>query len=207
MQRQESARSSAKRAQIQQGATRVFLREGFAGATTDAIAKAAGVSKQTLYVYYRDKEQLMVDVLTSLLTELNRDQAALAGSRPVDSLPELRAALADLASNVLEAVCRTDYLALTRVIIADSPKVPAIGRLWAKTITGGVRSVVADQLEQARRVGVIQVDDVQVATRLFVGGVLTYVLPDGIVAAGGTVNPPSAEQIDELVDMFLRAIT
>jgi TetR/AcrR family transcriptional regulator, mexJK operon transcriptional repressor len=100
----ESARSQAKRAQIRRGASRVFLAEGFTGATTDAIANAAGVSKQTLYVYYRDKEQLIVDVLTSLLTELNRDQKVLEGSRPVTSAPELRTALIELASGMLEAI-------------------------------------------------------------------------------------------------------
>jgi AcrR family transcriptional regulator len=185
----------------------VFLAEGFAGATTDAIAKAAGVSKQTLYVYYSDKEQLMVDVLASLITELNRDQPVLQGSRPVDSVAELRTALLDIASGMLQALSGEDYLALTRVIIADSPRVPQIGQLWAKTMTSAIRSVVADQLEQARRARVIDVDDVEVPTRLFVGGVLSYVLPDAIVAHDGPVTLPAPDVIERLVNTFLRVVT
>ncbi|WP_170223228.1 TetR/AcrR family transcriptional regulator [Nonomuraea turkmeniaca] len=204
---QDSARSRAKRAQIHQGATRVFLAEGFAGATTDAIAKAAGVSKQTLYVYYRSKEQLMVDVLDSLLSRLNRDHAVLESDRPVGSLPELRQTLTDLACEVLEIVAGSDYLALARVIIADAPRVPEIGRLWAQTITSGVRHLVAELLERARDCGVIDVEDVEAATRLFVGGVLTYILPDGIVAVDGPVAAPSRERVERIVDLFLRAIT
>src|SRR5262249_47199006 len=159
--------------------------EGFAGATTDAIAKAAGVSKQTLYVYYRSKEQLMVDVLGSLLARLNRDHAVLEVERPVDSLPALRATLIELASEGLEGISGSDYLALARVIIADSTRVPEIGPLWAQTITGGIRPVVAGLLERARKAGVVVVDDVEAATRLLTGGLLTYVLPDGIVAVDG----------------------
>lgn len=204
---QVSARSEAKRAQIRQGATRVFLAEGFAGATTDAIAKAAGVSKQTLYVYYRSKEQLMVDVLSSLLARLNRDHAVLDGDRPVESLPALRATLVGLASEVLEAVSGSDYLALSRVIIADSHRVPAIGRLWARTITGSIRPVVAALLERARAAGVVVVEDVDAATRLFTGGLLTYVLPDGIVAVDGPVTAPQRERVERIVELFLRAIT
>ncbi|MEU6716564.1 TetR/AcrR family transcriptional regulator [Nonomuraea sp. NPDC046802] len=68
---------------------------------TDAIAKQAGVSKQTLYVYYHSKEQLMVDVLGSLLSRLNRDHAILDGDPPVDSLPALRETLIELASQAL----------------------------------------------------------------------------------------------------------
>ncbi|MFC4009963.1 TetR/AcrR family transcriptional regulator [Nonomuraea purpurea] len=204
---QESARSEAKRAQIRHGATRVFLAEGFAGATTDAIAKAAGVSKQTLYVYYRSKEQLMVDVLGSLLSRLNRDHAVLDGDRPVDSLPQLRATLVELASEVLKAISGSDYLALSRVIIADSPRVPEIGRLWAQTITGGVRLRVTELLERARDAGVIVVDDVEAATRLLTGGLLTYILPDGIVATDEPVTAPDRERVERIVDLFLRATT
>ncbi|MGW4795067.1 TetR/AcrR family transcriptional regulator [Nonomuraea sp. NPDC004297] len=204
---QESARSEAKRAQIRHGATRVFLAEGFAGATTDAIAKAAGVSKQTLYVYYRSKEQLMVDVLTSLLARLNRDHAVLEGERPVGSLPELRATLVELASEVLTAISGSDYLALSRVIIADSPRVPEIGRLWAQTITGGIRLMVIGLLERAREAGVVVVDDVEAATRLLTGGLLTYILPDGIVAVDGPVAAPDRERVERIVDLFLRAVT
>ncbi|TDD11115.1 TetR/AcrR family transcriptional regulator [Nonomuraea diastatica] len=203
----ESPRSAAKRAQIHQGATRVFLAEGFAGATTDAIAKAAGVSKQTLYVYYRSKERLMVDVLTSLLSRLNHDHAVLQDERPVDSLPALRTTLIELASEVLETVSGGEYLALSRVIIADSPRVPEIGRLWAQTITGGVRLRVAELLERAREAGIVVVDDVEAATRLLTGGLLTYILPDGIVAVNGPVAAPERERVERIVDLFLRATT
>ncbi|MBD0354642.1 MAG: helix-turn-helix transcriptional regulator, partial [Rubrobacteraceae bacterium] len=54
-------RARAKRDQILDGARRVFLRDGFAGASTDDIAAEAGVSKRTLYAYYPSKEDLFVD--------------------------------------------------------------------------------------------------------------------------------------------------
>jgi TetR/AcrR family transcriptional repressor of mexJK operon len=62
-------RGRAKRDQILTGARRVFLRDGFAGASTDAIAAEAGVSKRTLYAYYPSKEDLFVDVLRGLTIE------------------------------------------------------------------------------------------------------------------------------------------
>ncbi|NEE04740.1 TetR/AcrR family transcriptional regulator [Phytoactinopolyspora halotolerans] len=207
MPHQETARSKAKRDQIRRGAQQVFLTAGFAGATTDAIAQAAGVSKQTLYVYFRRKEELLVDVLTSLLAELHQDRPTLERADDVDSTSSLRAALVRITSDALTTISNQEYLALTRVIIADSPKVPEIGELWASTVTGTVRSVVIAQLEEARRAGLIDLDDVEVAARLLVGGVLTYVLPDGIVATDRPVAPPSTETLERMVDLFLRAIT
>jgi hypothetical protein len=48
------ANNSAKRRQIVEGARSVFLAHGF-DASMGEIAKAAGVSKGTLYVYFKDK--------------------------------------------------------------------------------------------------------------------------------------------------------
>src|SRR5712675_814610 len=49
---------SAKRRQIVEGARQVFLAQGFDAASMGEIARVAGVSKGTLYVYFEDKEQL-----------------------------------------------------------------------------------------------------------------------------------------------------
>src|ERR1700761_4013960 len=49
---------SAKRRQIVEGARNVFLAQGFDAASMNDIARAAGVSKGTLYVYFNNKEEL-----------------------------------------------------------------------------------------------------------------------------------------------------
>ena len=49
---------SAKRRQIIEGARTVFLAQGFDAASMNDIARAAGVSKGTLYVYFKSKEDL-----------------------------------------------------------------------------------------------------------------------------------------------------
>ena len=52
------AEDSAKRRQIIDGARAVFLSMGFDGASMGEIARAARVSKGTLYVYFKDKDEL-----------------------------------------------------------------------------------------------------------------------------------------------------
>src|SRR3974390_692038 len=49
---------NTKRRQIVQGARAMFLARGFDAASMSDIARAAGVSKGTLYVYFENKEQL-----------------------------------------------------------------------------------------------------------------------------------------------------
>lgn len=54
----ETTEDSAKRRQIVEGARKVFLDRGFDAASMGDIAKGAGVSKGTLYVYFKNKEEL-----------------------------------------------------------------------------------------------------------------------------------------------------
>src|SRR5712671_7495925 len=49
---------SSKRRQILDGARKVFMDLGFDGASMGEIARSAGVSKGTLYVYFADKNRL-----------------------------------------------------------------------------------------------------------------------------------------------------
>src|ERR1700757_1096749 len=54
----DGTEDSAKRRQILEGARRVFLAQGFDAASMGEIARTAGVSKGTLYVYFENKERL-----------------------------------------------------------------------------------------------------------------------------------------------------
>ena len=76
---------SAKRRQILDGARRVFLADGFDGASMNDIARVAGVSKGTLYVYFDSKEALF----EALIREDRKQQAErIVISRPT---PPIRA--------------------------------------------------------------------------------------------------------------------
>src|SRR6478735_12161698 len=54
---------SSKRRQILGGARKVFMDLGFDGASMNEIARSAGVSKGTLYVYFADKNRLFESIV------------------------------------------------------------------------------------------------------------------------------------------------
>ena len=62
---------NAKRQQILEGARRSFMAHGFDAASMGAIAREAGVSKGTLYVYFDSKEALF----SALINETRRKTA------------------------------------------------------------------------------------------------------------------------------------
>lgn len=67
-------------------ARQVMLRDGMRGATMEAIARAAGVAKPTLYAQFADKEAVFVALLSSLLDQLG--EAFLAGLAGPGSVAE-----------------------------------------------------------------------------------------------------------------------
>ena len=56
----------AKRCQIIEAATAVFCRDGFTGASIDAVAAEASVSRQTIYNQIGDKEKLFAEVVRGI---------------------------------------------------------------------------------------------------------------------------------------------
>lgn len=62
--------SERKRLAIRQAALRLFLRDGFARTSVDAIAEEAGVSKRTIYNHYADKQTLFLSVISQTFDSL-----------------------------------------------------------------------------------------------------------------------------------------
>jgi TetR/AcrR family transcriptional repressor of mexJK operon len=202
-------RARAKRGQILSGARRVFLRDGFAAASTDAIAAEAKVSKRTLYAYYPSKEDLFVDVLRKLTIE-NPQTRALASMEEMspENREELRGDLLELAQKIVTTMMEPDYLALLRTTIADIHRFPQLAGLFRATVPERAMSSFAVFIERTRERGVIREDvNGEAAARMFVGPLLTYAVLDGLLVADGPPRRPAPGRIEEMVDIYVKAIT
>jgi TetR/AcrR family transcriptional regulator, mexJK operon transcriptional repressor len=203
----ESPRAAAKRRQIQQAASSLFLSHGFAGTSMDAVSAEAGVSKQTLYVYYRSKEDLLTDVLRQRIERTATGGWPIAESDiSLATMDDLRTLLIESAEELLTRLMQPDYLALVRVIIAETTRFPQLGDLFRTTVPERVLESVRARLDAANEQGLVWIDDLDAASRMFVGSLLTWVLIDGLLVTDQRTAPPERERVVSLVDLFLRAI-
>ena len=204
---EKGSRAWAKREQIVAGAQRVFLRDGFAGASTDAIAAEARVSKRTLYSYYPGKEELFADVLRRLTIDnpQTRVLAAVEGVEPGD-FGGLREMLVGLASKVASIMMDPDYLALLRIIIADTHRFPQLGEIYRSTVPERGFRIFLALMERMREREIVDVPDAEAAARLFFGPLVTYALLDGLFKPDERPRPPAPEKIEHIVDMYMKAI-
>ncbi|HET7254915.1 MAG TPA: TetR/AcrR family transcriptional regulator [Xanthobacteraceae bacterium] len=135
-------RFDVKRASIVGGAKDVFLRHGFEGASMDEIAAAAGVSKMTVYRYFRSKEQLFAGVIRDLCERIiDEDLERMLERRPEE-------ALRGFARKMVAILFARDTIELHRIVIAESRRFPALGRLFYKSGPEACIAMLAAYLER-----------------------------------------------------------
>lgn len=191
-----------KRRQILDGARQVFFERGFDAASMGDIARAAGVSKGTLYVYFEDK----VDLFASLVTHQCDGTAERTFHLEASGL-DLATALTRLGTSYLEMMVLPCNVAILRTVIAIAGKFPEIGRrfLEAGPMSGNRR--VAAFLKTKVDQGLLEIEDLETAASQFLllckDGVMTPIL------LGGSEETPSPEQIEKsarrAATFFLRA--
>jgi len=118
-------RADAKRAEILAGARAEFLARGYEGASMDAVAATAGVSKMTVYRHFGSKEHLFSGVIRQLCDEIIDEDI----SEQMDS-ESVADAMRMFARRMLNTVYDPVTLQLHRVVIAESTRFPALGKLF-----------------------------------------------------------------------------
>jgi AcrR family transcriptional regulator len=186
---------TAKRAQIIEGARRVFLAQGFDAASMGTIAREAGVSKGTLYVYFKSKEELF----ESIVEEEKRHQAdqifTIDDQAPVET--ELRRLGAELA----RFLCRPGGVSTLRTVIAIADRMPELG---AKFYQSGPATGIArlkHYLEIKVASGDLKPHDSEVAAAQFIDSCLSTTFKPMLFNFAG---PPDDARILHVVDMAVR---
>ncbi|WP_281826481.1 TetR/AcrR family transcriptional regulator [Jannaschia rubra] len=148
--------------QVLEGARHVFMAEGFDGASVDAIARAAGVSKATLYSYFPDKRVLFIEVARSeCCLQMDEAEAITAGhSAPAEVL---RAA----AERMLAFFLSDFGQSIFRMFVAEADRFPDLGRQFYDTGPGLLRARMVAYLRDAVTQGTLAIDDFELAADQF----------------------------------------
>lgn len=144
--------------QVLEGARKVFLREGFAGASVDDIAGEARVSKATLYSYFPDKELMFSEVFRSeLALYAEEPQLAMAADRPAhEALPLIVRAL---ATQMVSGQGVKAY----RMRVGESGRFPDLAREYLDAAYRRRRDDIRGYLERWVRRGELEIDDLELA--------------------------------------------
>jgi AcrR family transcriptional regulator len=187
---------SAKRRQIIDGARKVFLAQGFDGASMGEIARAAGVSKGTLYVYFDSKEKLF---------EAITREACAAQAEGVFSFDhadhDVAAVLTRIGRGYIRFLARPGGMSALRTVISIAERMPEIGAEFYNTGPAKGTARLKDYLEDQVAAEVLTIDDCEVAAAQFIDACGASVLRQLLFNARPV---PSDERIDHLVGTAVR---
>lgn len=147
-----------KQKAILKAATSVFLEYGFSAATTDVIQRAANVSKKTMYSYFPSKESLFISVIENECAVMTKEYKSIQLDGNIEKT------LTDLGKAYLELVLSSTAIALYRVVIAEAPKFPEIGRQFYLSGPTVIYEKLMDYLDKAANNGEINIQSVGVAS-------------------------------------------
>lgn len=149
-----SIKKGRKFDQVLAGARKVFLSDGFEGASVDTIARQAGVSKATLYSYFPDKKQLFAEVTRNEC--IRQSDAALA---EVDmSLPP-QVILHQVGRHLLSFFLSEFGQRVFRICVAESDRFPELGRQFYDSGPGMLESGLTCYFDMAIERGELQIED------------------------------------------------
>lgn len=151
-----------KRDQILAGAWQVFQEKGFDAATMHGICRAAGVSKGTLYVYFRDKEDLFVALVEHRCARI-ADQLRAALGVPGG----IEARLAAYAARLIGMQTSPEVLRAQRIVAAMAERMPDLARRFYDAGARQVLGSLCRWLTEAEAAGLLHVPDPERAAHQF----------------------------------------
>ena len=186
---------SSKRRQILDGARKVFMDLGFDGASMNEIARAAGVSKGTLYVYFTDKSRLFEAIVEDEALEKGKIAYNLDRKRDVETT------LREFGRVYIGGMCRPGGGSSIRTVMAIAERMPDVGRQFYENVLAKTINGLADYLQAHVGPDDLAIDDCGLAAAQFIQMCqATLFLPFVFQAEPA----PSAERIARVVDSATR---
>lgn len=195
-------RGAAKRQQIIDSARELFIENGFAGSSMDAVVAHAKVSKQTAYRYFPSKTDLLKAVLTS---EIEVSGIFAGPPPPLQTRDDLRTALIGIARAITNEILQPRRLAIIRLILGEAFRIPELRDEIRELLPGQLLARAQALLSLASAQGLIQGGRIEITTRMYIGSIFSYVALDGFLRSEPLPPPPTAD-LEQLVDAFLRSV-
>ena len=192
-------RPGRKIEQVLEGARKVFMADGFEGASVDAIAREAGVSKATLYSYFADKRLLFIEVAC---TECRRqaEHAVATIDQTASANYVLHAAADHMVNFILSDFAQSVY----RICVAESDRFPDLGQEFYKSGPQLSQDILAPYLDLAVSRGELKIADTKLAAFQFASLCKAEIFDKRVFGMQASFSKSEINRItDGAVDMFL----
>src|SRR5438067_12865618 len=133
----------------------VFAEKGFAAAKREEIARRAGVSKGTLYLYFSDKQDLFRAVVRSAVVP---NMQALTAFISETDLPFAQT-VDRFLSQFADKAQHLPIGAVAKMVIGESRNFPELARVWHDEVASEALGAISRLVERAQQRGEVRPGD------------------------------------------------
>jgi AcrR family transcriptional regulator len=165
-------RKDARPQELLAAALDQFVERGYAGTRLEDVAKRAGVSKGTLYLYFANKEELFKAVVRENIVHAigEAEQEAAVFEGPSSEL--LRAILMKWWNQI----CATQLAGITKLMLAEGNNFPELAQFYNEDVVARGNGLIASVLVRGIARGEFRPVDPAVMTPVLVAPVLMLMM-------------------------------
>ena len=165
-------RADERPQELLEAALAVFVERGFAAARLEEVAKRAGVSKGTVYLYFSSKEDLLKALVQSVIVpELDNVEALMRSHRGCS-----RELLVKMVGAMWRAIALSPLSGIPKLMLAEAGNFPELARFFLETVIERHWSLLRRVLEQGMARGEFRALPPDLAVRIFVAPMMMAVL-------------------------------
>ncbi len=137
-------RKDKRPAEILNAALEEFTINGFSGTRLDDVAKRAGICKGTIYLYFKSKEELFVEMVRDqLLPHIERLEEINQQSN--DSAKDI---LIELLTSIYKELISTDARFIPKLIISEGTRFPELAEFYFEEIISRIHKIIKEVIEK-----------------------------------------------------------
>lgn len=160
----------------------VFAEKGFAAAKLDEIARRAGVSKGTLYLYFKDKDELFRAVVRDTIAP---DIEGVSGLIAASNLT-FSQCVSVLLQRFAEMTLKVPVGPVAKMVIGESRNFPRLAKVWHDEVVSKAIGLLVSIIEKAQERGEVRAGDARLHAFSLMGPMMIGVLwRETLQPAGG----------------------
>ena len=196
-------RKNARPEEIINAALEVFADRGFAATKLEDVARKAGVTNGTIYLYFENKEALFKALVRQTIVPVIAQGEALAQSFTGSA----RDLFEQLVREYWRLVGETSLSGIPRLMIAEARNFPELARFYYEEVVTRGHRLMAGVLERGMKAGEFRRVDVAVATKLAMSPLMHAVVARKAFAACMPEGFDVGKYLDTHIDLYLHGIS
>jgi len=193
-----SRRADARPDEVLDAAMLVFAQKGYVGAKMDDIARQAGVSKGTVYLYFPSKEALIEGIIKRAVAPIA--EGALPQLAAFEGDPRLPITM--LLKTLAGLLSDPDKLAIPRLFLREGMNIPAIAEIYRRDVLDLAIPALTGLVERGIASGHLRAIDPELTVRSIVGPVVAHVALSEVF----DIRPKGGLELDRLIDNHLEIL-